>query len=149
MLSELIIPNVNIIIAIFVLIIFILIGVLFDMVGVAVTASDEKPFHSMSSRKVYGAKTAVRLKKNADRVSSICNDVIGDICGIISGSVGVAISSDLSNKFNISLLLMTLIVTGIIASLTIGGKAIGKGIAINKSNEILYNFAKFLSIFTK
>lgn len=28
----------------------------------------------------------LNLKKNADKVSSFCNDVIGDICGIISGA---------------------------------------------------------------
>ena len=40
-----------------------------------------------------------------------------------------------------------LFVAAIIASLTIGGKAIGKSFAVNNSNEILYNFAKFVSYF--
>ena len=44
-------------------------------------------------------------------------------------------------------LLVSLIVTGIISSLTIGGKAIGKGIAINKSKEIVTMVSKTLSIF--
>lgn len=148
-LSELVIPNVNVFLAILILIIFISVGVLFDMIGVAVTAANEKPFHSMSSRKISGAKTAVKFKKNADKVSSFCNDVIGDICGIISGSVGVAISLDLASKLNISLVISTLFVTGVIAGLTVGGKAIGKTIAINNSNEILYRFAKVLSCFEK
>ena len=38
---------------------------------------------------------------------------------------------------------------GIISSLTIGGKAIEKGIAMKKSNNILFNFAKILSVFVK
>ena len=37
--------------------------------------------------------------------------------------------------------------TGIISALTIGGKALVKGLAIRKSDTILYRFALFLSIF--
>lgn len=146
-LSEKIIKNVNIFIAILILLIFIALGILFDMIGVAVTSADEEPFHSMSARKVLGGKQAVFLKKNADKVSSFCNDVIGDICGIISGSVGVTISAYLSEY--IPLFIATLLVTAIIAALTIGGKALFKSIAINKSNEILYKFAQFIAIFKK
>ena len=38
-------------------------------------------------------------------------------------------------------------ITAIIAALTIGGKAMGKGLAVNKSNIILYNFSKVVSLF--
>lgn len=145
--SEIFVKNVNIYIAILILLLFIGIGILFDMIGVAVTSASEEPFHSMSSRKVKGAKQAVYLKKNADKVSSFCNDVIGDICGIISGSVGVTIALYLSNYINI--FVSSLLITSIISALTIGGKALFKSIAINSSNEILYNFAKFISIFKK
>lgn len=148
-LSEITIPKVNIIFALIILLIFIFIGILFDMIGVAVTSSDEEPFHSMSSRRVKGASQAVKLKKNADKVSSFCNDVIGDICGIISGSVGVSIATSMANLIKLPFFICTLLVTAFIAALTIGGKAIFKGIAINKSNEILYHFAKFISIFKK
>ena len=101
----------------------------------------------MSARKVKGAKVAVLFKKNADKVSSFCCDVIGDICGIISGAAGVTITTLLVTSYDFDLLLTTLFVTGIISSLTIGGKALGKSFAINKSNIILYQFAKFVSIF--
>lgn len=147
--SELALPNVHIIIGIIIVILFIFLGIVFDMIGVAVTSSDEKPFHSMNSRKVRGADIAVKLKKNADKVSSFCNDVIGDICGIVSGSAGALIALTLSNLLHIDKFLISLIVTAIIASLTIGGKAIGKSYAINKSNLILYEFAKFISYFYK
>ncbi|MEG0025694.1 MAG: hypothetical protein RR847_03750 [Bacilli bacterium] len=145
--SETIIPNVNIIIGIILVIIFIFLGILFDMIGIAVTAADEAPFHSMSSRKIKSANVAVVFKKNADKVSSFCNDVIGDICGIISGSAGVIIASKLSIITNVDILIVTLVITAIIASLTIGGKAIGKHAAINNSNIILYEFAKTVAIF--
>lgn len=147
--SETIIPNVSIIFSILLTFIFIFLGIIFDIIGVAVTSSDEAPFHSMSSRKVKGAKAAVMLKKNADKVSSICNDVVGDICGIISGSTGAVIAITFSKNSNINSLFITVIVMAIISTLTIGGKAIGKSIAINKSNEILYSFAKVINIFIK
>lgn len=148
-LSETIISRVHIIIGILVLIIFILIGIIFDMIGVAVQSADEAPFHSMNSRKVNGADIAVKFKKNSDKVSSFCNDVVGDICGIISGTAGSIIASSLAKAFGLNSFATVLIVTGIISAFTIGGKALGKGIAINKSNYILYEFAKVVSKFYK
>ena len=147
--SETVLPNVNVIIGILLVIIFILLGVIFDMIGVSVTSADEKPFHSMNSRKVKGAGVAVKFKKSADKVSSFCNDVIGDICGIVSGSAGTIIAIALANSLHVDKFVITLVVTALIASLTIGGKALGKSYAINKSNLILYKFAKFISNFYK
>ena len=143
------IPNLPIILGILVTLFIIFIGILFDIVGVSVTASDEAIFHSMNSRKVPGAKVAVKLKKNAHKVSSFCCDVIGDICGIISGACVVAISLQLADNFNFNLLLTNLIIAAFVASLTIGGKAIGKCYAINKSDIILYYFSRILSVFYK
>lgn len=148
-LSEISLKNTTLFISMIVVLMFICIGVLFDMIGVAVTTADEAPFHSMSSRKIKIAKVAVILKKNASKVSSFCNDVIGDICGIISGSAGVVIANIVSEKMDISFLVCTLFTTATIAALTIGGKALEKTFAIEKSNMILYNFARTLSIFYK
>ena len=147
--SEIIIPNVTLIIGVILLIVFILIGILFDMIGVSVTASDIAPFNSMNSRKIRGADIAVTFKKNADKVSSFCNDVVGDICGIVSGSAGSIIAISIANRFNFDKFYVMLIVTSIVASLTIGGKALGKSLAINKSNTILYRFSLFVSYFYK
>ena len=128
-------------------ILFIFVGIIFDMIGTSVTASDISVLNSMASNKIRGAKLAVKLKKNADKVSSFCNDVVGDISGIVSGSAGIVIALRLSSLLNTNTLITTLLVTGIISSITIGGKAIFKGIAIKKSNTILYRFALFLSLF--
>ena len=147
--SELAMQNVNILIGTIVILIFISIGVLFDTIGVAVTAADEAPFHAMSSKQVKGARMAVSLKKQASKVSSFCCDVIGDICGIISGAAGVAVAVEMSKVFNMPAMLASLIVTGIIAALTIGGKAFEKPIAIDKGTNILFAFAKVLSIFSR
>lgn len=147
--SESIMPSVPILIGIIILIAFILIGIIFDMIGVAVTSSNEEPLHAMSSKKIKGAKKAVSFKKNADKVSSFCNDVIGDICGIISGSAGVAVATSLANTYNLNIFYTSLIVTAIIAALTIGGKAFCKKIAINNNHKIVYLTAKILSKFEK
>ncbi len=145
--SEVMLNNVNLLVSIIITLIFILLGIVFDIVGVSVTSSDEKVFHSMNSRKVKGANIAVKFKKNADKVSSFCCDVIGDICGVISGSSGVVIATTLISVTNVNPLVITLLTTAVIASLTITGKAIGKSFAINKSNIILYEFAKIISVF--
>lgn len=147
--SETIIPNVNIIVGILLVILFVIIGIIFDMIGMSVASADPIPFHSMSSRKVKGAKLAIKFKKNSDKVSSFCNDVIGDICGIVSGSAGAIVSANLAIKLNINAFFVTLIVMAIISALTIGGKALFKSYAINKSNIILYNFCRIISIFYK
>ena len=147
LISQLTIPNFSLWLGIVITLIFVLLGILFDIIGVAVTTADEKVFHSMNSRKVKGANIAVKFKKNSDKVSSFCCDVIGDICGIISGAAGTTITAILVNTFNFNLLITGLIVAAVIASITIGGKAIGKSFAINKSDIILYEFAKFISHF--
>lgn len=143
--SETIIPNVNLFIGIFILILFIFIGIIFDIIGVAVTAASIEPFNSMNSRKIKGADIAVLFKKNAHKVSSFCNDVVGDICGVVSGGASSIIAIAISSKFNIDLFICAIIITALVASITIGGKALGKSYAINKSNEILFKFSKSIS----
>lgn len=147
--SELVLPKASMLLGIVLVIIFILLGIIFDIIGVAVSTADEKPFHSMGARKVKGAKIAVLFKKNANKVSSFCNDVIGDICGIISGSAGVTVALSIANTFKIPVLPVTLGITALIASLTIGGKAAGKGIAMSRSNDILFMVSKMVAFFKK
>lgn len=147
--SEIALKDVNLLVGTLVILVFISIGILFDTIGVAVTSADEAPFHAMSSKRIKGAKKAVAFKKSSDKVSSFCCDVIGDICGIVSGAAGVSVALRLSNVTGLSVLISNLIVAGIIAALTISGKAIEKTIAINNGNKILYEFAKILSIFSR
>lgn len=145
--GENVVPNAPLFLSFILVFFFVFLGILFDIIGISVTVADVKTFNSMATKRVRGAKLAVKLIKNAEKMSSFCNDVIGDICGILSGSTGAAIAIALSSKLNINAILISLIITAIIASLTIGGKAIGKSIAMNKSNFILYHFAQFLSFF--
>ncbi len=148
-LTEIIFKNVTLTISLIVTFVFILLGIIFDIIGVAATSGDETTFHSMAARRVRGGKIGVKLIKNASRVSSICCDVIGDICGIISGSAGVTIIALITKNSNVNGMLIALIVTALIASLTIGGKALGKNMAITKSDQVITMVAKTLSIFSK
>lgn len=147
LISEIAIPNVTIVLGIIICIIFIAIGVIFDMVGVAITTCDEKKLHSMASNKIKGAKTAIKFKKNADKMSSFCNDVIGDVCGIVSGSTATVIAIKILEKTNFNELVATVIIMGVVSSLTIGGKALEKSFAIKKSTTIVYHFSKIISLF--
>lgn len=146
--SDTVIPNVATIASIVVLILFIALGIVFDMVGVSVTVSDPKVFNSMASKKIKGAKTALLMIKNNSKVSSFCNDVVGDICGIISGGAGITIGTSIASMSGTNSVIINLIITSLIASITIGGKALGKSHAINRANSILYKFAKIIEIVT-
>lgn len=120
----------------FVLLLFIiLIGIIFDIVGVAAAAGSEAPFHAMASNRLAGAKQAIWLVRNADRVSTFCNDLIGDVAGTLSGAIGVAIVFQI--QFGLSEAFTTTLMVALVAALTVGGKALGKTFAISKSTEIL------------
>ena len=120
-------------------------GVVADTIGLAVTSADEKPFHSMAARKVPGSVESIRLLRNAERVSSICNDVIGDICGVVSGSASATIAAQILASFEFSWPdVVSLVMSGLVAGLTVGGKAMGKTLALNSSTEIVAAVGKVI-----
>ena len=137
-------------VAFVVLLAFILLGIVFDIIGVSVTAADEKPFHSMAARKTPGAREALNLIRKADKVSSFCNDVVGDICGIISGSTSAVIVVQMQAVFGfLPVVVLSLAVTALTSGLTIGGKALGKSFAIAKSTAVLQLVGRFLHLFSR
>lgn len=131
-----------------VLLFFILLGIVFDIIGVAVTAADERPFHSMAAHKTPGAREALALIRKANKVSSFCNDVVGDICGIVSGSTAAVIVVRLTETFNFQSVVASLAITALVSGLTIGGKAVGKTFAIDKSTAVLQLVGRFLHLFS-
>lgn len=133
------------VVAIIVLLVFIGLGIAFDMVGVAVTAADPRPFHSMAAHKERGGREAVRLLSKANEVSSFCNDVVGDICGIVSGSTAAVIVTQLQHGLNTTSVLVSIGVTALISGATIGGKALGKKVAINDSTKVVYRVARVMN----
>ena len=142
--SEAILENADLLLALLILALFIGLGILFDIIGVAVTAADPRPFHSMAAHKEKGAKEALKLLRNADRVSSVCNDVVGDICGIVSGAVIVA---RLQKGLDLESVLISVGVTALISGATIGGKALGKPFAMNQSKRVVHLAGRFLHLF--
>ena len=97
--SDLVMERSSMVVAFIILLLIIGIGIIFDIVGMAVATADEKPFHAMAARKVKGAKQCILLLRNAERVSSICNDVVGDICGVVSGSASATIAAQVLANF--------------------------------------------------
>ncbi|MCT4632725.1 MAG: hypothetical protein N4A76_08295 [Firmicutes bacterium] len=137
--SEFLMRNLKTFLTFFVLILIVLVGIIFDTIGIAVTSADIKHFNAMASRKIKGAKYGVKLVSNAGQVSNFCNDVIGDIAGIVSGSAIAVIVLRLSTGQTDKLtFLLNIILSAVIAAITVGGKAIGKEIAISKSTDIVH-----------
>ena len=123
--------------AVLILIITIFVGIIFDIIGVAVTVAEEEELHAKASKKIEGAKTSIKLVRNSSRVANICADVIGDICGVLSGSIAALITIKITEKFGLTFNIQ-FIISAIVASLTVGGKAIGKGIAKKNSTKIVH-----------
>lgn len=131
-----------------VLLSIVFLGIIFDIVGVSVTAAEEQPFHSMAAKKVPEAMVAIRLLRMADRVSSFCNDVVGDICGVISGSAAAVIAvRAVSSEQEITLVAVQLGMSALVAGLTVGGKALGKSLAMENSTFIVHTAAKIIHWF--
>ena len=138
-LSSNIMEDAELVEAFIVLLVIVFLGILFDIVGVAVMSADEKPFHSMAARKVPGAQEAIRLLRNAERVSSICNEVVGDICGVVSGSASATIAALILSNVDVGWPKgISLAMSALVAGLTVGGKAVGKTIAVNSCTEIVH-----------
>ena len=147
--SDFVMGKSSMIVAFFILLMIVFIGILFDIVGMAVATADEKPFHAMASRKVRGAKECIMLLRNAERVSSICNDVVGDICGVVSGSASATIAAQVLCNFELGFAsLVPLILSSLVAALTVGGKAVGKGIAVRCCTDIVYHAGQVIYAFT-
>ena len=147
--SSFIANHANSIILGIIIIIVIIIGIIFDMIGVAVLTSNESSLHAKASKKIRGAKEDIYLLKNAPKVSSICNDVVGDVCGIVSGSLGAVLTINIASYFNWNIVIVTTVITALISSLTVGGKAIFKTVATKKADNIVYNVGKTMSFFIK
>ena len=124
-----------------VLLFIVFLGILFDIIGVAVMSANEKPFHSMAAKKVPGAAEALKLLRNAEKVSSFCNDVVGDICGVVSGSASAVIAVKALSQTG-SDAVAQLLMSALVAGVTIAGKACGKSLAMNKATQILYLVSK-------
>ena len=142
-LSSTVMEDAELVEAFIVLLFIVFLGILFDIIGVAVMSASEKPFHSMAARKVPGAAEALKLLRNAEKVSNFCNDVIGDICGVVSGSASAVIAVKALTQVK-SDMLSQLIMSALVAGVTISGKAFGKSIATSQSTNIVHIVSKII-----
>ena len=129
------VSKLNLPLSLLILALVILVGIIFDIVGVAVTVANENEFHAKATKKAKGAKTSIKLIKNAAKIANICADVIGDICGVLSGAISAMISAKILEKTGANL---QFIISALVASLTVGGKALGKEVANKNSTKIVH-----------
>ena len=142
------VSNLSLIPAILILLVVILLGIFFDIIGVAVTVANEQEFHAKATKKVAGSKDSIKLIKNAPKVANICADVIGDICGVLSGAISALIAIKISSQFEMPFNIQ-FILSALVSALTVSGKAFGKDIANKKSTEIVHKVGIVLNKFSK
>lgn len=145
--SQVILKNItSLILAFIILAVIILVGIIFDIIGVAATVASETPFHAKAAKKISGSRQSLYIIKNADAVASFANDVIGDISGTLSGAVGAVIVLRLvaGQPSSVQVAAGT-VMTALIAAIIVGGKAFGKFVAINKAEEIIFQVGRLLA----
>lgn len=151
MFADILSKNLNFVPALLVLVLIIFVGIVADMAGIAIATADEKTINAMAARKMSGAKEALSFIQNAEKATSIFNDVIGDIAGIISGATGATIGvylvtmlKDWLEKGNAQFgeFLLLSLLSALIAALTVGGKAAGKKYAMKNAAKIVYFVGK-------
>lgn len=129
----------NLILSFVFLLLIILINILADIVGTAVTAASHAPFNAQAAKRVAGAYQGLLLIKNADRVANIANDIVGDITTTVSGALGISIVVQIMragqqfDQFWLNVLL-----TALISVLIVTGKAAGKKISLSHPDEIIF-----------
>jgi len=128
-----------------VLLLIILAAVIADVIGVAAAAADEVPLHSMSAKRRPGARQAINIVRNSDRVNSFFADMVGDLAGALGGGAGAAIVFRLLAMYpDWNTTIVTTIMLGGVAALMVGGKAAAKGFALQNANNIVLAVGKVL-----
>ena len=125
-LTSLFVDSAGLLVALLALIVLISIGVITDVIGTAVTSADEQPFIAMASKRIRGAKQALQLIRTAERVSVIA-------LYLAAMGLPTAVASVLIAAFT--------------SAFMIGGKAVGKSIAIEQSANIVLFVGKAMALF--
>jgi len=140
------VESAGLLVALLSLITLVMLGIITDIIGTAVTSANEQPFIAMASKRIAGAKQALHLIRRAERVSSLLNDVVGDIVGIISGSAGSVIAVYLVS-LGLRSAVASMLITAFTSAFMIGGKAYGKGLAIENSDRIVLLVGRAMALF--
>lgn len=142
------INNLSLIPAIIIIVLVIALGVITDIIGVAVTVGNEEDFHAKASKKIEGAKSSIKLIRNSAKVANICCDVIGDICGVLSGAISAMLAVKIASILEININ-TNFLISAVVAAVTVGSKAAGKVIGQEHSTEIVHIVGKMLNGFMK
>ncbi|MGE5542995.1 MAG: hypothetical protein ACM3WT_08145 [Bacillota bacterium] len=112
------------------------VGVLFDTIGLAAASAEESSFHAMAAKKIPGARQSILVVKNAGRVITICNDIVGDLAGTLSGAMAAGTVFRLTAGGPVSQSLAGAMAIALVAGITVGAKAAAKRLAIENAVEI-------------
>lgn len=150
-LSQITSSQASIVVAFILLAFLILLALVADVIAIATASCDLAPLLSMASRRVPGAKRAIKIVKNAEKVNNILSDVIGDICGIVSGACSLAIAIKFVNQtVNPGLALWVNVgFSSVVAAVTVGGKAFLKNFAMRNSKEIVMFVSRLITALSK
>ena len=148
LLTSIFVESAGLFVALIALITLVLLGIITDVIGTAVTSAEDQPFIAMASKRITGAKQALRLIRMAEKVSSLLNDVVGDIVGIVSGSAGSVIALSLV-RLGVPGTVASVLIAAFTSAFMIGGKAYGKGFAIENSAKIVLQVGRIMAMFEK
>lgn len=146
LLTSIFVESAGLFVALMALIVLVMLGIITDIIGTAVTSAEDQPFIAMASKRIPGAKQAIKLVRMAEKVSSLLNDVVGDIVGIVSGSAGSVIALSLV-KLGVPGTIASVLIAAFTSAFMIGGKAYGKGFAIENSAKIVLQVGKVMALF--
>lgn len=145
-----VLQKVDVITGVLIMVTVIFIAILADIIAVAAAAAQDVPFNAMASDRVPGAQEALYILRNAGRVNSIFADIIGDIAGTITGVVATPVIFALSSAYpDIPQVVVSAVVIGLIAFLTIGGKAAEKDFAVRQSTAVILWIGKIIYAFKR
>lgn len=138
--SEILMERTSILTALILLLVIVGINIAFDVIGIAATAATEKPHHAKAANRVPGARQTVYLVRNADTVANFANDIVGDVTGALSGGMAASIVLKLIQTYPTLMareIWLSTLMIGLVASITVTGKALGKSFAIYEADEIM------------
>lgn len=148
-LSQVAVGGSDILIATMLLIFMVITSIIFDVIGVSVTSCPLCRIRSAGADDDGVTLTARMLINNAEKVNNLCADVIGDICGVMSGACGASIVAAICDVTGFDVFLPSILVSAVIASVTVGGKAFFKKIAVVNSESIVLFAARRIYSVTK
>jgi len=148
MISDLLLRESTLLIALIILLCIVIIGAVADIIAVAITAAELSPFNSMAAKKVYGARKGIQMIQNAEKYANFFSDVVGDVLGYVAGFAGATVVVriiSLNDQLTPYESIVSVLVAGLSSAGIVGSKAIGKNIAIHNSTKIVLWFGKVMT----